>query len=1078
MTVSNYIQQISEYHASGQAREHSYRPHLQMLLTALLPNVMVVNEPKRQTVGAPDFILTDKKTKIPISYIETKDIGADLDSKAHKEQFDRYKNGLDILLITDYMEFRLYRRATLVQTVRIAELKNGKVVACSNDMFQTFEATVDALQHLLTGDLVTKQGVLITIRSAEDLAARMAQKARLLADVLHKALAQGDTDFEMADASLQQQFKAFQKILISDISYKDFADLYAQTITYGMFAARLHDKTLDDFSRQEAATLIPKSNPFLRKLFQYIASNDLDDRIDWMIDELAEVFRFTDVKAILSDFDKKTDGADPMIHFYETFLANYDPSLRKARGVWYTPEPVVNFIVRAVDTVLKTDFALKDGLADISKTTIAVKVDTSDKKAGTTMTVKREVHRVQVLDPATGTGTFLAEAVKLIHKKFKNQAGIWNNYVEKNLVPRLHGFELLMASYAMAHIKIDMLLRETGFTLERKNRLNIFLTNALEEHHNNAVTLFGAQWLTDEAEQADAVKRDAPIMVVMGNPPYSGESSNNGIPFIEKLMNDYKQEPSGGKLQEKNSKWINDDYVKFIRFGQYHVEKNGTGVLAFINPHGFLDNPTFRGMRYNLLKAFDTIYTIDLHGNAKKKETAPDGSADQNVFDIMQGVSINIFIKTGKKAKNDLAEVLHYDLYGKREHKYNFLQENSLKSIDFQQLILDKPQYFFVPKNFEVKGEYEKGFYLLDIFIENSLGVLSKNDDLTISFDKLSLQNRIKKLMELSEKEAKIFFNLKEDSRDWILSKAIQDLKDNTKEENYQQVLYRPFDNRWTFFTGRPKGFFAYSQNRIMKNLRNGDNYALISGRQGQAVGSMQWNLSFISNSISDQNIYYRGGGSVFPLYLYTSDLLGTIRTPNINEKIANKIVAGLGLTYVPEKTKNKNELAPIDILDYIYAVLHTPSYREKYKEFLKIDFPRVPYPSDKKTFEALVKLGSELRQYHLLTHDDIDDYITGYPQGGDNTVGKPKYENGKVWINGGQYFEGVSETVWNFYIGGYQPAQKWLKDRQGRRLDYEEVIHYQRIILALHHTERIMQALDDLYLMLRTKDAGSVQYE
>ncbi|HRO08537.1 MAG TPA: N-6 DNA methylase [Saprospiraceae bacterium] len=406
-----------------------------------------------------------------------------------------------------------------------------------------------------------------------------------------------------------------------------------------MFAARLHDPTLPTFSRQEAAELIPKSNPFLRKLFGYIAGPDIDDRIKWIVDSLVEIFLACNVEEILKNYGKSTKMEDPIIHFYETFLSEYDPKLRKARGVWYTPQPVVNFIVWAVDEILKTEFDLPQGLADTSKTKI--KVDVQGKK------VEQEVHKVQILDPATGTGTFLAEVVKHIHKKFEGQQGIWSNYVETHLLPRLNGFELLMASYAMAHLKLDLLLTETGYKPTKDQRFRVYLTNSLEEHHQDTGTLF-ANWLSTEANEANHIKRDNPVMVVIGNPPYSGESANKGE-WIMNLMEDYKKEPGGKeKLKERNPKWINDDYVKFLRYGQHYIEKNGEGILAFINPHGFLDNPTFRGMRWNLMKTFDKIYTIDLHGNAKKKETAPDGSSDQNVFDIMQGVSINIFVKKKK----------------------------------------------------------------------------------------------------------------------------------------------------------------------------------------------------------------------------------------------------------------------------------------------------------------------------------------------------------------------------------------------------------------------------------------------
>jgi len=476
----------------------------------------------------------------------------------------------------------------------------------------------------------------------------MAGKARMLANVIENALISdesqtGNVIYEAENTSLRDQLAAFRQVLIHDIDAKSFADIYAQTITYGMFAARLHDPTLDTFSRQEAADLIPKSNPFLRKLFQYIAGYDLDDRLKWIVDALADIFRSTDVAALLKNFGKPTQQNDPIIHFYETFLGEYDPRLRKSRGVWYTPEPVVNFIVRAVDDILKAEFGLKDGLADISKTKVKVKIPThdyrmkADGQKGYTE-VEQEVHKVQILDPAAGTGTFLAEVVKQIYKRFEGQQGIWNNYVEEHLIPRLNGFEILMASYAMAHLKLDLLLTETGYKSQKDQRFRVYLTNSLEEHHPDTGTLFSG-WLSSEANEANYIKRDTPVMVVLGNPPYSVSSSNKSE-WIEKLTADYKKD-----LNERNIQPLSDDYIKFIRFGQHFIEKNGEGILAYISNNSFIDGIIHRQMRKHLLETFDKIYILDLHGNAKKKETSPDGTPDKNVFDIMQGVSINIFVK-------------------------------------------------------------------------------------------------------------------------------------------------------------------------------------------------------------------------------------------------------------------------------------------------------------------------------------------------------------------------------------------------------------------------------------------------
>ena len=724
MTIQQYLTKINTLYITGNAREHSYRGDLQNLIMAILPDVLVTNEPARVDCGAPDYVLTRKD--VPIGYIEAKDIGVDLKDKKLKEQFDRYKSGLTNLIFTDYLEFHFYKDGEFITKIAIATLRQAQ--SDNPAEIIPIPENFDEFTHLIQNFAVT---ISQTIKSPTKLAQMMAGKAKLMADVIEKSLNYDDQ--QGIRSSIKSQMLSFQQMLIHDIDNKSFADIYSQTIAYGMFAARYHDPTLPTFSRLEASQLIPKSNPFLRKLFQDIAGYDLDMRLDWIVEELVTIFLASDVALIMKNFGKSTKQEDPVVHFYETFLGEYNPALRKARGVWYTPQPVVNFIVRAVDDILKTEFNLPQGLADTSKIKIKKKAVTQT-GTGANSKIKEveheiEVHKVQILDPATGTGTFLAEVVRHIHKKFEGQQGIWSKYVTNDLIPRLNGFELLMASYAMAHLKMDMLLTETGYKPTDDQRFRIFLTNSLEEAHPDTATLFSS-WLSDEADQANAIKRDAPVMVVMGNPPYSGISSNNGK-WISDLIEDYKY--VDGEHFKERKHWLNDDYVKFIRFGQHFIDKNGSGILAFINPHGFLDNPTFRGMRWNLMQSFDKIYTIDLHGNSKKKETAPDGSVDQNVFDIMQGVSINLFIKTGKKKENELGKVFHYDLFGKRDLKYDFLVENSIKSISFSELKPEKPYMFFVQKSNIGKNEYENGFNIEKLFAINVTGIVTARDGLVIN---------------------------------------------------------------------------------------------------------------------------------------------------------------------------------------------------------------------------------------------------------------------------------------------------------------------------------------------------------
>lgn len=1055
MTIQEYLSKINTLYITGNAREHSYRGDLQNLIMSILPDILVTNEPARVDCGAPDYVLTRKD--VPVGYIEAKDIGVDLGDKKLKEQFDRYKSGLSNLIFTDYMDFHFYKEGELTTKIAIARVENGVIIPQP----ENFEQFTQLIKNFA-------QTISQTIKSPTKLAQMMAGKAKLMADVIEKSLTHDDQ--EGRRSQIKSQMLSFQQMLIHDIDNKAFADIYAQTIAYGMFAARYHDPTLPTFSRMEAAELIPKSNPFLRKLFQDIAGFDLDIRLTWIVDELVGIFLATDVAQIMKNFGRSTKQEDPVVHFYETFLGEYNPALRKARGVWYTPQPVVNFIVRAVDDILKTEFDLPQGLADTSKIKIKKKAVTQTKSKDAKIKeveTEVEVHKVQILDPATGTGTFLAEVVKHIHKKFEGQQGIWSKYVTKDLIPRLNGFELLMASYAMAHLKMDMLLTETGYKPTDDQRFRIFLTNSLEEAHPDTQTLFSS-WLSDEADQANAIKRDAPVMVVIGNPPYSVSSSNKSE-WIQNLIKDYKKDLNERKIN------LDDDYIKFTRFGQHFIDKNGSGILAYISNNSFIDGVTHRQMRKNLLESFDKIYILDLHGNAKKKEVCPDGSADQNVFDIMAGVSINIFVKTGRKNKNELGKVYHSDLFGKRDYKYKSL-EKTISNINWQKLNFEIPYYFFVPKNFDIQEIYETGFKMDNLFDNYNTGIQTKNDALTIQFsfsDIKELENNILK-MDVNELEKK--YSLKDGT--WKMLDAKKDLM--SSKYNLSDILIKPFDKRYTILNQISGGFLGRPRYNTMKHMLGGNNLALLLSRQNK---SNTIDSFFITDTISEMKSAERTIQSYhFPLYLYPETTAqqtidgNTERTPNLNPEIVKQIAEGLGLTFTNEKETegevcfaNSNEVrpefkpsfAPIDLLDYIYAVLHSPTYREKYKEFLKIDFPRVPYPNNAVTFWKLVALGGELRQIHLLESPIVEKYITEYPEDGDNVVGKPAYKNGNVYINEKQYFANVPETAWNFYIGGYQPAQKWLKDRKDRELNLEDIWHYQKIIVALSETSRIMEEID-----------------
>ena len=1077
MYIQHYINEINREFVKGNSTEHTFRGTLKNLLESLCGNIDATNEPKKTEGGNPDYQITKKGTKIPVAFIEAKDIDKDLNDKKYKGQFNRYKKAYDNLIITDYLNFQFFEKKKLIFELRLAEVINGKVKSLNNN-FKEFEDYIKPFFDKPS----------ITIKSSKKLAEMMAARARVLHDQIEGDLLE-DIKTENRFSKLYGHFYNFKRLLIHDLNEKQFSDLYAQTLAYGLFAARLYDKTPENFSREEAAQLIPSNNPFLRKLFQDIAGYGIDKRIERTVDNLADVFRYTDIEKILKDFGKSTKTHDPIIHFYETFLTEYDKGLKKDRGVWYTPEPVVEFIIKSVDEILRSEFDIKDGLADTSKVTIkknVLKLDARSKSKSTitgTAKVDQEVHKVQILDPAAGTGTFLAKVIEFVYKeKFKNQEGIWNSYVENDLIPRLNGFELLMAPYSMAHVKLAMLLKETGYKSDKNVRFNVFLTNSLEEYDEKQADLF-SPLLSEESSLANSVKRDTPVMCVIGNPPYSGISSNNSK-WISDLIEDYKY-VDGVHFNERKH-WLNDDYVKFIRYSQHYIEKNGSGVLAFINPHGFLDNPTFRGMRWNLLKTYDKIYTIDLHGNSNKKETAPDGSPDINVFDIKQGVSINVFVKTGKKKPNELGKVLHYDLYGKRDFKYDFLNENSIQSIEFNELPNVAPNYFFVPKDFEAQESYEKGFKVNEFFTQSSVGFVSANDGMNISMTEKEQREKIQDILTLEEAVWRLKYKRKKDARDWQYGYAKSDAQENQKLQ-ITNVSYRPFDARFTLYTGNSRGLYASPQPKTMQHFLKGENVGLVINKPAQGGADIYTDV-FITTHLTDQSIFSAMKRSPFicPLYVYPDKKdHQTIedqqeRTPNLNLEIVKEIEKKLRLTFANEKENTQNTFAPIDVLDYIYAVLHSPTYREKYIEFLKIDFPRVPYPEDQDTFWKLVKLGGKIRQIHLLESELLDNYniisIKGVISDPEKnllvdrkmtkySVGYEKETNthGKVWINDIQYFGNIPLKAWEFYIGGYQPAQRWLKDRHGRKLSHDDVIHYQKIIIALTETDKLMQLIDKI---------------
>lgn len=1005
MRFDTYIQSIQSNLQRGSERTHY--PTIKNLLDNPAASLAAIIEEKGNKAGVPDF--TVRRRDLLVGYVEAKDVGLDLNPIEKTEQLQRYRESLNgNLILTNYLEFRWYVDGKSRLTAVLAKRIGDEITLCNSDK------TIELIEGFLNYNGAA-------INSPEDLAKQMARLTKSILLATESAL-----QIETETGELHQLKRGFNEILLPDLNDAAFADMYAQTISYGLFAARVgHAQNPGNqlFDRRTAGTYIPATNPFLRRLFNSIIETDLLGKINWAIDDLVELLGRVDMTAILENFGSRTRQSDPVVHFYETFLAAYNSALRKSRGVYYTPEPVVSYIVRSVDAILKNRFNLPLGLADNSKNP-----DTQQP-------------RVQILDPATGTGTFLYGVVDRIYQNLEDMgiSGSWNQYVQENLLNRLFGFELLMAPYAIAHLKLGLQLQNLGYEFRNKQRLGVYLTNTLDEALKKSEVLF-AQFVAQEANEASAIKRDVPVMVVLGNPPYSGHSANKSE-WIAGLVKDYYY-VDGLPLKERNSKWLQDDYVKFIRFGQWRVSQTGFGVLAFVTNHGYLDNPTFRGMRQNLMQTFTDIYVLDLHGNSKKKEVSPDGSPDQNVFDIQQGVSIGIFIK--EPGKSTPARVHHAELWGSRTNKYNVLSNCDLDTTEWKEIKDFSRDYLFTIQNTDLKPEYDNGWQILDIFIFQSMGVTSGDDEFLYDFS----VNELKVKIDTALRETKA---IKADRTLLRLQRGADQIID----KDWKLCLYRPFDQRAILYCTE---ILERAREKLASQFQE-PNLGFITIRRTREGANTQF---FVTDTVTDKSVISSAdNANIFPLYIYPDTKneqgnLFTDRTPNLSPNFLSAIREKLG--YIP---------TPEAIFYYAYSVFHTPTYRQRYAEFLKIDFPRLPLTRDNELFTTLAKKGEELVELHLMKSKKLNKVITKYPVSGDNAVTQVTYNESerRVYINKQQYFEGIFPEVWAFKIGGYQVLDKWLKDRKkaNRSLSFDEVLHYQRVVVAMKETMQIMAEIDDV---------------
>ena len=950
------------------------------------------------------------------------------------------------------------------------------------------EANADAWRKQWRAAFTVRHREVIT--TSRDLSIRLAELARAIRNRIQTALA-----IETEDGRITKLMKAFKEALVHDLNADGFADMYAQTIAYGLLSARIADpnrKTADDFAGHM------RTNPFLRDLMETFLqaggrqskTNGLGIDFDELgITDVVEVLDDANMEAVIRDFGDRNPREDPVIHFYELFLKEYDPKKRTQRGVFYTPLPVVSYIVRSVDTLLRTEFGLADGLADTT-TWDQMASRHSDLKIPKGISPDQDF--VQILDPATGTGTFLVEAIDVIHgtlvEKWRTQGrrdsdmeALWNEYVPRHLLPRLHGYELLMAPYAIAHLKISLKLYETGYRFGSEERAQIYLTNALEPAHDfTGLMEFAIPALAHEAQAVNQVKDVQRFTVVIGNPPYSGHSANKGE-WIRNLLRgsvgdgrvESYFEVDGGPLNERNPKWLNDDYVKFIRLAHWQIERTGRGVVGFITNHSYLDNPTFRGMRESLTTTFPVTFLLDLHGNAKKKERTPGGGKDENVFEIQQGVAIGLFVKP---TQTGLRPCSHSDLWGSREQtdtnagKYSWLVGNDAASTEWRALSSKLPLRLFVPRDEALHEEYEAGWSLTDIFPVNSVGIVTARDKLAIQWTAEDMERVMADFAARETEDARSSYELGKDAQDWKVELAQEDVRRGNGR--VCPVLYRPFDRRVTYYTGNSRGFICRPRPDVMRHMLAGENLALHVCRQ---TVSTTWQHVLITNALTDDcyvSNKSRERGYTYPLYVSPSEHIPTfsnVRNANLNHECIKTLSAALSSDFISDGAGDlETTFGPDDILHYVYAILHSPKYRRRYADFLKSDFPRVPLPGDSGLFADLSRTGARLLSLHLMEAEGTDTHAT-FPNAGNNQVDKVRYTPpkgglpGRVWINREQYFESVEPDIWAFTVGGYRPAEKWLKDRRGRALSDEDIDYYRKIVAALAETRRLMSGIDDV---------------
>lgn len=1026
----SYLQKIFGKLKTGEASERTYYSVLEELLKNFQEGSQIIVEARKSSVGIPDFKVQTAKDLL-IGYVEAKDLGRDLDhlTKGEHDQIDKYRKEYPKLIVTNFIEFRLYENSEIVETVLITQpvtIKIGTPVldneGKAKGLFERFFSTTIPEVH-----------------TSKMLSQLLAHKTRVLRGLILEEIDITDDN----ETETEKLLETFKKSLKPDMTPEIFSDMYAQTITFGLFVARINSDH-QEFTRFTAHSLIPHTIPLLKKIFWVLSGQNVPQHIEWQVDEIAEILANTKIESITEEFFSHGKGRDPIIHFYETFLEEYDPSQREQLGVYYTPPPVVSYITKSLNKILKKNFRKKEGFADKS---------------------------VITLDPAAGTLTFPAEAIAIAKNEFVSShgSGGWDSLVKEHILKDFYAFEILMAPYAVGHLKISLLLKELGYNMGQDERFPLYLTNTLDMSKFQLQQAILAEEISQESEKAYEIKDKVPVLVVMGNPPYSGESSNKGE-WIEKQIKEYKK-VDGKPLGEKNPKWLNDDYVKFIRFAQWKIEKTGQGILGFITNHAWLDNPTFRGMRRSLMRTFDEIYILNLHGSVLKKEKVPEdiqlrekiGEKDEGVFGIRPGTSILLGVKNNLSTPG--VKMYYTDQWGLRDKKFKWLNNHDINNTEWKNINPKKPFYFFVKKDETGWNIYKDFVKVTDIFPTNSIGIVTSRDNFVVDADKNSLMNKMRVFVNSSESDdfLKQAYGIRENKR-WTITKARNELrKEQDLNQFVKKILYRPFDIRWILYH---PSVIERSRREVMSHLMK-SNLALLVKRQQK----LDFSYAYVSNLITESCVFESAyaNNTVLPLYVYNqheqqSLLSGDNKSPNIDWGTLPNWMATIQ-PFTSPATNNFIQV-PEAIFYYIYAVLYSNAYREKYKEFLRSDFPRIPFTSDYETFKTFTILGEQLVQLHLLKSKLLDFPVSRYEGSGDNIVSKRDFveDSSCLYINDTQFFDKVSAETWNYLIGGYQVLDKWLKDRSGRVLTLEDQVHFRKIVTALTETIELQKRIDKIY--------------